>query len=193
MHQRTGRLARSVCTMIALAALSACSGFTTHAPSELTRSLPAGTLSTTELQALDSHGKLPALDWSTDLKGPDKDGNGIRDDVDAIIRAGDTGPAWPVKFKNAAQRAAVNQLAKAYQTVATVDVRDSKAVEAAKQKLTSALECAQSRFEINDMSMMDGSLEVYTFNTAARQQSKAAFWNAVGSSLKVMSNDGACR
>ncbi|HDR9106045.1 hypothetical protein P5X00_36545 [Paraburkholderia sp. A2RO-4L] len=192
MHQRTGRFGRSLCTTLAIAALSACSGLTTHAPSEVTRSLPSGTLSTTELQALDSHGKLPALDWSADLKGPDKDGNGIRDDVDAIIRTDGSGPAWPVKFKNSAQRAAVNQLAKAYQTVATLDTHDSKAVDVAKEKLTAALACAQSRFEIADNTMMAGSLEVYTFNTAARQRSKAAFWDAVGS-LKVTSNDGACQ
>jgi hypothetical protein len=194
MHQRTKRLAGAVCAAVAVAALSACSDLPTgRAPSAVTASLPAGTMSTDELQALDSHGKLPALDWSDALKGVDKDGNGVRDDVDAIIRTDGSGPAWHVEFKEPAKHAAVTQLAAAYQKVATVDAGNAVAVKAVKLELTAALECAQSQFELTDETMVSSSLEVYTFNTAARQKAKEAFWTAVGNSLSVGSDVKGCR
>lgn len=194
MHQRTKHLAFSVCAAVALAALSACSGIqTNHAPSARTASLPAGSMSTEELQALDSHGKLPALDWSAELKGADKDGNGIRDDVDAIIGTGGSGPAWHVEFKDPAKHAAVTQLAAAYQKVDTVALGDPKAVSAVKDELTAALQCAQSQFDLTAETMMSSSLEVYTFNTAARQKQKDAFWAAIGNTLSVSSDVKSCR
>jgi hypothetical protein len=194
MHQRTKRLTFSMCVAVAIATLSACSGLPTNrAPSEVTASLPAGTISTQELQALDSHGKLPALDWSAELKGVDKDGNGIRDDVDAIISTGGSGPAWHVEFKSPAKHAAVTQLAAAYQKVATVDDSNAKAVTAVRLELTAALECAQSQFELTDETMMSSSLEVYTFNTTARQKAKDAFWTAVGDGISVSSTVKGCR
>jgi hypothetical protein len=194
MHQRTKRLAFSVCTAVAIAALSACSGLpASHAPSAVTASLPAGSMSTEELQALDSRGKLPALDWSAELKGVDKDGNGIRDDVDAIIGTGGSGPAWHVEFKDPAKHAAVTQLAAAYQKVATVDASNGTAVNAVRLELTAALECAQSQFTLTDETMVSSSLEVYTFNTAARQKAKEAFWTAIGNGLSVSSDVKGCR
>ncbi|KVP96623.1 hypothetical protein WJ97_12120 [Burkholderia ubonensis] len=195
MHQRTTRIAFSVCTAVALAALSACSGLPSiHAggPSAVTRSLPAGTMSTEALQALDSHGKLPALDWSAELKGEDKDGNGIRDDVDAILSSGTSGPAWPVKLDSAEQRAAAQQLAVAYQKVATLNAADGAAVTAVRKDMTAALECAQARLPITEETMLTSSLEVYTFNTTSRQKAKEKFWSAVGGSLVVKSNEASC-
>jgi hypothetical protein len=41
--------------------------------------------------------------------------------------------------------------------------------------------------------MVSSSLEVYTFNTAARQKAKYVFWTAVGEGLSVRSDVKGCR
>jgi hypothetical protein len=46
---------------------------------------------------------------------------------------------------------------------------------------------------MTDETMVSSSLEVYTFNTAARQQARDAFWNALGDGLSVSSNVKGCR
>jgi hypothetical protein len=191
IHQRIGL---ALCAVASVIALSACGSLApTRAPSEVTRNLPKDTLPTQELQALDTHGKLPPLDWSAGVAGTDKDGNGIRDDVDAILSTGGSGPAWHVEFKDPAKHAAVTQLAAAYQKVATLDVKNSKALNAVRLELAAALECAQSQFTMTDETMVSSSLEVYTFNTSARQQARDAFWNALGDGLSVSSNVKGCR
>jgi hypothetical protein len=40
-----------------------------------------------QIKALEDSGQLPKLDRSSDIRGPDADNNGIRDDIDAWIAA----------------------------------------------------------------------------------------------------------
>jgi hypothetical protein len=40
-----------------------------------------------QIETLEKTGQLPQLDRSSDIRGPDTDNNGIRDDIDAWIAA----------------------------------------------------------------------------------------------------------
>ncbi len=58
------------------------------------------------IQALEDSGKIPKLDRSNDLLGPDANSNGVRDDIDAWIAAQ---PITEVQKKAAQQMAKVQQ------------------------------------------------------------------------------------
>ena len=65
--------------------LVACDAGNTQPPKP--KPTPAPTAVTEQIAQLQKGGKLPKLDRSTDIKGPDTDNNGIRDDIDAWIVA----------------------------------------------------------------------------------------------------------
>lgn len=87
------------------AALAACGGSDRSAP----LAPGSGTSSNlgTQSQTLEASGQQPKPDRSPDIKGPDTDNNGIRDDIDAWIAAQ---PITDVQKKAAQQAARVMQL-----------------------------------------------------------------------------------
>lgn len=72
------------------------------------------------------------------IAGPDKDGNGIRDDAEAYIIA---------QYADASQRAAAMQLARALQAALVVNAQDRQAVKDVARKATYAVSCIFSRFQ----------------------------------------------
>lgn len=64
-----------------------------------------------QIKALEASGQLPKLDRSPDIRGPDNDNNGIRDDIDAWLAAQ---PISDEEKRGAQQMARVNASAIAF-------------------------------------------------------------------------------
>lgn len=84
---------------------------------------------------LERQGQLPALDRSGDLGGPDADGNGVRDDLDAWIARQDGTAAW---------HGALRQLARSFRDAMTTG-GDPAAAEAAARSNLRAAACIMAR------------------------------------------------
>lgn len=103
---------RTICTLITICILVACSGTEGSAPAANnppTTTPPSTNAPLTmkeQIKALEDSGKLPKLDRSTSIAGLDVNNNGIRDDIDAWIAAL---PITGVQKKAAEQSAKVRQ------------------------------------------------------------------------------------
>lgn len=107
-----------------------------------------------------------------DIKGPDADADGIRDDIDSFIaRQTYTGP----------QRQAVRQLARSYQSVLTLKGDDPAAAAPLAAEITRSEICVQKQFSSPYLAAPKLVL-LYrraTTNSAERMQAFARFDNAV--------------
>lgn len=111
-------------TSAVLIALSACGG---GGPTSVAAQTPQQ-----QLASLEASGVIPKLDRSSDLAGPDVNGNGVRDDIDTLIAANYTAPA---------ERAAATQLAKTFQASLVVDLSNTVAVRAVSTSMSRATHC----------------------------------------------------
>jgi hypothetical protein len=135
---------------------------------------PAPEATTAEkIALLESSGKLPRLDRSASLAGPDGNANGIRDDIDLYISAQSFAPA---------QKAAVEQLARVSQLAITVDRSDRSAVEAVNLKDARAVNCTFLQFPASAgtglAGRVAGDIERLTANTKERLMAYLAFAKA---------------
>ena len=125
------------------------------------------------LAQLEGSGAIPKLDRTTSLSGPDSNGNGVRDDIDAYIQS---------KFTNLTQRQAAAQTAKALQSTLTVDAANKDATTAVSQSMTNATHCLYSRFAdvqgANSPGAVSRDLEAMTANTKARLKAYLAYNSA---------------
>lgn len=115
------------------------------------------------IESMEASGKLPKLDRSGDLAGPDEDGNGIRDDIEQYIAT---------RFPAEAQGAAAKFAARANQLVLDVNLLDENEVRQANQKATRATACIYTVFGESDSGQAPAAvsrdIEAVTFNTAQR-------------------------
>lgn len=88
--------------------------------------------------AAEANGTIPKLNHDDTLLGPDTDGNGIRDDIDAYIA---TLPYTEV------QKKAVQQDARALTATLTVDKTDQAALTNIGNKLANAVNCIHDQFQ----------------------------------------------
>jgi len=134
-----------------------------------------------QLEALEQQGVLPALDRSTDIAGPDTNGNGIRDDIDAYIAAL---PVSDVVKKAARQRARVQQ------RIATLDLHDRAALMALADASMAATACMSESAEMGlpleqqSQAGKDGfsitlKLQAITANTPDRAERYLAYMGAL--------------
>lgn len=116
-----------------------------------------------QLAQLEMDGKLPTLDRSTSIAGPDTDKNGVRDDVDAWLAR---------RFTDTAQRAAATQMARAVQEAVLADGTSPTESKRLSQHLSNALNCMFARFSDIDGTQAPAALsqeiEAVTTNTKAR-------------------------
>ena len=105
--------------------------------------------------------QYPALDRSADIQGPDKDHNGIRDDLDAHIANYAQKQHW-----NELQLKAVQEQARAMQNLLMVNPDDEKALLLAVDREERAGSCLASpdRFGVN-FSKPELKFERLTVNT----------------------------
>jgi len=127
--------------------------------SPLATTTPPATIQATIL-ALESSGKLPTLDRSASIAGPDANTNGVRDDIDAYIaRQGYTAP----------QLKSVQQTAKALADILLVDIRNQDALRATDLSLQRSIKCLYLRFPNPGQAHATGkNIEKITINTKVR-------------------------
>ncbi|MND11647.1 hypothetical protein D3C87_466200 [compost metagenome] len=114
--------------------------------------------------------------------GPDADGNGVRDDVDAYVAA------LP---DNESQRQAMLQLSMALNKQMSTNLEDDKAVVAALWDWSAAMTCAYFNYEHGSaQGKIDEAIKV-TINTPERIEARAKFKQAsLSHSIELLDENG---
>ncbi|MDF3834175.1 hypothetical protein P3W85_14595 [Cupriavidus basilensis] len=171
------RLRHLVGAAMAAAALSACGGDDTNGTSQGNPSAggnpPSGGGAQTQLstadkiKALEQAGKLPTLDRSSDVKGPDLNANGIRDDIDVWIEKQGLGNA---------EKKAVQQLSRGLQVALLVDLTNPTAIRDAATANNLAVKCVITRSpDAGSGYRTVTDLEKITANTKSRVKAYLAY------------------
>jgi hypothetical protein len=137
-------------------------------PSPVTPSQPLSPAAAA-IAALEANGTIPKLDRSDSLAGPDLDGNGVRDDVDAWIKSNLTDPK---------QVAAAVQFAKVMQQAVLVDASNNSGTRIVGKNMSLAISCVFSRFPYegsNSSSQIVKKMEALTSNTKYRLKAYLAY------------------
>ena len=129
-------------------------------------------------------GKYPKLDRSSDIAGPDANGNGVRDDIEAWINA------QPVTEP---QRKALMQKARALQRTLSVDFTDKAAVQSAGEQTMAATNCGGDRFTpLAKYIELSGKIEAMTANTRERAMRYLQYSKARSGSVTTLPNSDTC-
>ena len=138
------------------------------------------------IKALEASGALPKLVRSTDIKGPDQNLNGVRDDIDAWIAA------LPITD---IQKKAATQLAKALQNALLVDLTNQVALQAVGDESMAGISCLTDTFEPNyqEGSKLIGKLEAMTVNTKERTMQYIKYNRARSGSVTSLPNGNTCK
>jgi hypothetical protein len=168
-------------SLVSLAALllSACGSGTTAsdssnstiaANSNASSSAPSVSSVFEAIQKGEANGTLPILNRDASIAGPDTDGNGVRDDIDAYIdRLTDT----------PAQKAALRQLSAGILASMIADVHDKNALDAASKAITNGTACLDVHYDSATATAKGAEIEKLTVNTKKRVLAYAAFSNAI--------------
>ncbi|MBX3609437.1 MAG: hypothetical protein KF871_06025 [Hydrogenophaga sp.] len=172
-HSAKRLLAMSLC-----ATLTACGGgrkSDTTAPATLAE----------QIQQLEASGKLPQLDRSDDIRGPDKDNNGIRDDIDAWIAA------LPITD---AQKRAAQQVARVQQAELLVNLNDQAGLQALGDRSMAGVKCIGDSFKPDYQRGLDLSaqLESMMANTKNRALQYLAYNRARSGSVTELPSGNTC-
>lgn len=184
MRRNQTRLALAVCAALLSVSMSACGGggdsSTANTPAPAALTIPQ------KIAQLEDAGALPKLDRSADIKGPDADNNGIRDDIDAIIQKTYTEPA---------QRKAAQQFAAVLQSQLQVDPNNKAAVKALSVRSARAINCLDIQFGTTgspSFSDVAESLEAYTADTKARKLAQLAYSKALDGTVISLPEGNTC-
>jgi len=137
------------------------------------------------IAALEAEGKLPKLDRSADLKGPDLNSDGVRDDIEAILKA---------KYQDK-QLAAAMQFARSYQAVLDMPDGDRIAAKTLDIQGSRAFNCVSVKFvdrpQQERHAVMD-AIVAMTFNTKARLKAYIRFNSALSGSVLSLPDGDTC-
>ncbi len=136
-----------------------------------------------KIKTLEDSGVIPKLDRSSDIKGPDQNLNGVRDDIDAWIAA------LPITDK---QKKAAVQKAIALQRTLLVEITDKIALQIIGDELMASTNCFSDVFMPNyqDSYKLSSKIEAMTANTKARAYRYIEYNRArSGSSTRLPSGD----
>jgi hypothetical protein len=138
-----------------------------------------------QIDTLEKTGQLPLLDRSKDLRGPDADNNGIRDDIDAWITA------QPITD---AQKKAAQQMARVQQAKILVDLSDKSALQMLGDQSMRGVSCLVDVFkpEFQKGSDLRGHLEAMMANTKERAKQYLAYNRAVSGSSGRLPKGNTC-
>ena len=166
-------------TAVLLFTLAACSGADSSAQAPATSATPAAPTALTmkeQIKALEDSGKLPKLDRSTSIPGPDINNNGIRDDIDAWIAA------LPITD---AQKKAAAQAARGKQATLLVDLTDKVALSRLGDQQMRSVNCLGNIFRPDYHQGLDlsGQIEAITANTKERARQYIAYNRAASGSV----------
>ena len=136
-----------------------------------------------KIKVLEDSGVIPKLDRSSDIKGPDQNLNGVRDDIDAWIAA------LPITDK---QKRAATQKAVALQRTLVLDLKNKAAMDASGDELAASTTCLGDVFLPNyqESYKLSGKIEAMTANTKARAYRYIEYNGAAsGSSTRLPTSD----
>lgn len=134
-----------------------------------------------QISVLEQSGGYPKLDRSADIAGPDANGNGVRDDIEAWINSLKLGDA---------QTRALMQDAQATQRTLLVSLDDKAALQGTGEGLAASSQCGMLQFpEYSDFSKLAGKIEAMTANTRQRAE-RYMKYNAARSGSSTRSPDG---
>ncbi|RYF49203.1 MAG: hypothetical protein EOO27_34060 [Comamonadaceae bacterium] len=130
---------------------------------------PAGGVSTPnaptlreQIAALERSGAYPALDRSADIAGPDANGNGVRDDIEAWINS---------QQLSDAQKKALMQRGRALQKTLLVSLADQAALQVTGEGLMASSKCGGESFpKRTDFYSLGNKIEAMTANTRQRAE-----------------------
>jgi hypothetical protein len=183
-HKR-GTLA--LCGALLLASLSACGGGGGNNGGDSAPTSGKASPTTTEAVAgLETSGTLPKLDRSADVMGPDTDGDGIRDDVKAVITK---------NYSDSTQVKAAVQFAAVAQAQLLVDTGNPAAVKAVAVRTAAAVNCLAQTFGTNttpSFSDVARALEADTANTKQRKQAQLAYSKAMDGAVISLPEGNTC-
>ncbi len=114
-----------------------------------------------QIKALEDSGAYPKLDRSADLKGPDQNLNGVRDDIEAWI---ETQPMTDVQKRAATQKAIV------LQKELVVDLHDKVAVQAVADESMHAKKCLVDAYNKNLDEAFNLSRKMDAMNTSTKER-----------------------
>ncbi|PZO12769.1 MAG: hypothetical protein DCF26_18225 [Burkholderiales bacterium] len=138
-----------------------------------------------QIDMLEKTGQLPMLDRSNDIKGPDTNNNGIRDDIDAWITA------QPITD---AQKKAAQQMARVQQAKILVDLSDKSALQMLGDQSMRAVSCLVDVSKPNNQQGYDliDKVEALTANTRERAKQYLAYNRAVSGSSGRLPKGNTC-
>jgi len=171
--------------LILIGTLSACGGGSSPGSGVAAPGAEAATLSE-QIQTFEASGRLSALDRSSGLRGPDRDDNGIRDDIDAWIMA------LPVTDQ---QKKAAQQMARVHQAEILVDLNDKDTLQALGDQSMAAVKCLRVSFMPDFQKGYDlgSQIEAMTANTRARARQYLAYSRAVSGSSGRLPEGDTCK
>ena len=138
-----------------------------------------------QILALEREGKLPLLDRSTGIQGPDTNFNGMRDDVENYIAS------LPLTSQ---QKKSVEQLAKGLQATLLINTADSSGLDNAVSNIHHAIQCLHLQFASGlDTSWLLTRIEGVTANTKERTMQYIKYNNALsGRVLPPLESGNTC-
>lgn len=137
------------------------------------------------ISEMEAAGDLPVLDRSSNLLGPDKNSNGIRDDIDAVIEMSAKKHNWSENKVKALQFAA-----KTEQDILSVDLGDPASVQKAAKKNLFSIFCMMDLMGMDETKYPD--FEKLTFNTKERLMQYLKYSRALSGHVIHAPNGGSC-
>lgn len=128
-------------------------------------------------------GVLPKLDRSASIAGPDADGNGVRDDLDAYI---DSLP------DTSEQKKALRQGAKAMAAAMTANISDADSVREAARKISDSVGCFYLKYETVTARNRSREIEKYSVNTKERLIAYSKFNSALNGASTSLNTGDVC-
>lgn len=138
-----------------------------------------------QIKTLEDNGTIPKLDRSTDIKGPDANNNGVRDDIDAWIA---TLPITEVQKKAAIQTAI------GLQKTLLVDLNDKVALKALDDESMLSTVCLGDAYmpEYKESFKLSSKIEAMTANTKERAKLYILYNNARSGTSTKLPNSYTC-
>ena len=127
--------------------------------------------------------KTPSLNRDGSLGGPDSDGNGVRDDIDAYISSLSDTPD---------QKSALRQKSAVLTKTLTVDITNQSALLEVSRQIGAAAACNHARYEPGIAGKKGAEIEKFTINTKPRFDAYMAFSKALGGTTFVLPQGDGC-
>ncbi|QKV54442.1 hypothetical protein [Comamonas antarctica] len=159
--------------VLVVAMISACSG-DGKGSDRVAGGAPAPANFKEAFTKLENAGKLPILDRSDSLAGPDINANGVRDDIDRYI---DSKPGTQ------AQKNSLKALSRVLNQAMTVDTKDPNALRSVANSLNTSVGCMWKAYPAGAASPLGDEIEKLTVNTRARYDAYMRFNSAMNGSV----------